>query len=152
MTSQQQIFPLINIPWAITCERGIGAQQGTPAESRGGSRRGSDTSSGGDQSVWADNLEGILSEGQWRRNNELATMAQRWWHRDRERALAGKERNSKIPSRHFSNPCPGSLHCTCPHNACEHVSAFLNIYLAKLWENNMTAVMSIASDSAREIV
>ena len=35
VTSQQQIFTLINIPWAITCEEGIGAQQGTPAE-RGG--------------------------------------------------------------------------------------------------------------------
>lgn len=66
VTSQQQIFTLINIPWAITCEKGIGAQQGTPAERRGESWRKSNPSSGADQSVGGENLEGILSEGQWR--------------------------------------------------------------------------------------
>lgn len=38
VTSQQQIFALINIPWAITCERGIGAQRGTPAKETAGER------------------------------------------------------------------------------------------------------------------
>lgn len=66
VTSQQQIFALINIPWAITCEKGIGAQQGTPAERKGETWRKSNPSSSADQSVGVENLEWILSEGQWR--------------------------------------------------------------------------------------
>lgn len=64
VTSQQQIFALINIPWAITCKKGIGAQQGTPAERRGENWRKSNPSNSTDQSVGVENLKWILSEGQ----------------------------------------------------------------------------------------
>lgn len=65
VTSQQQIFALINIPWAITCKKGIGAQQGTPAESGGENLRKSNPSNNTDQRVGVESLKWILSEGQW---------------------------------------------------------------------------------------
>ncbi len=100
VTSQQQIFALINIPWAITCEKGIGAQQGTPAERRGASWRKSNPSSGADQSVGVENLGWILSEGQWRntvnsrpRDEDIGT------EMERDRVLAQRERSDSTESR-----------------------------------------------------
>lgn len=89
VTSQQQIFALINIPWAITCKKGIGAQQGTPAERTGENWRKSNPSNSTDQRVGVENLKWILSEGQWSSalNLDHGTEMMAW--RQRERVLRG---------------------------------------------------------------
>lgn len=93
VTSQHQIFALINIPWAITCEGGglvhSGGNSCREKEEKGW--RKSNPSSSGDQSVGVGSLEWILSEGQCSEHRELTTTAQRRWRRDGVLALRERE-------------------------------------------------------------
>lgn len=64
MTSQQQFSSLINIPKAITREKGIGAQQGTSAERKRWSWKKCSPVNGVEVSVRTEILQQEPSEGQ----------------------------------------------------------------------------------------
>lgn len=110
VTSQQQIFALINIPWAITCERGIGAQRGTPAKETAGergeekNRRKRNPSSGTDQSVGVEHLRRILSEGRAKGQSELGPCVGKGWRR---RGESGGTARTHTQTHTKSNECRG---------------------------------------------
>lgn len=96
VTSQQQIFALINIPWAITCEKGIGAQQGTLCREKGSELEKKQSiqqcrSQCGSGKLGV-NTEWRTVEELWTYNHGTKTMALRW--------------NDRTESGHFSNLCP----------------------------------------------
>lgn len=118
VTSQRQIFALINIPWAITCERGIGAQRGTPAEETAGERekkkkrRKRNPSSSTDQSVGAENLRRILSEGRAKGQSELGPCGEKGWQRRGESDSTARTHTHTYKMkwrRRFPKPCS----CAC---------------------------------------